>query len=369
MPPSAPPPPPSPSIPDSELAKEATPHISSVTLSTYFLPETKGAEGTRRELFQAQYGTWPYFTSAEDLGLSEPGEIVDQIKDSLDLLPMTSWAGCSRNQFVAGQPLPALPCRTGVGAGNCVDGARRCGTVAENARDPFVEFTVDTVDTQYYLFTIEFSLPVHPVCGPLLFKPFEATGGEGYSVTVYDDHHSALSSQCQPFSHQNVKGWVDGMLNVQFQCTSPTATDRQLHELTRARIVRVVLPGENRQIWLDSVRVVYRVLTDVTPFPPPPPPRPRLPPQPVAPPDSPTATSSECAFFANTRWLSSQSRFLMNEPCSVTQQTCCEHAHANHATGFQLSASGCCTLLTLINTSVVPSVHYEWGASVSGMVV
>lgn len=372
-PPPLPPPPPSPFIPASEFAREHRPEISAVRLSTYFLPEAV-EPADRRELLR-HYGAWPQFVRSKDLQLKEPRAIREEIIAATAQESWTKWAGCSLRQITSeSSGRPPLPCRTGASPATCFDGARRCGTLAANSRDPYVEFDVDSVLPHNYLFLIEFTLPDSPVHGPLLFKGYYETGGAGYTVTLTDDHRLPLRVGCLPWSEQNVAHWTHGLRKVQHRCARVLASDADLKELSRARYVRITLNGEHRQLWVDEIMLIFREPVDqsysisvnltssktelikTSAYSPPPPQSPHLPPQPKAPPDAPSpGVVANCSTFFGRYIVPQEASVLLHEPCGQTPEQCCQHAYENGASGFQINGAGCCDLLTI--TTLEGAIH------------
>ena len=379
-PPPLPPPPPSPLIPASEDAREYRPEITAVRLSTYFVPEplepapSPPAVAGRRELL-SDYGTWPDFVRAKDLKLVEHRAVYDEIIAATTRETWTKWAGCSVKQITLASPgAPPLPCRTGASPETCFDGARRCGALDGNSRDPYVEFDIDDVRNHYYLFAIEFTLPDSPVYGPLLFKGYYESGGAGYTVTLTDDHRLPLRVGCLPWTEQNVAFWTAGLRRVQHRCARVMASDSDLEELARVRHVKITLDGEHRQLWVERIDIVFREPVDQSysisvnlttseaeliktfAYPPPPPQSPHLPPQPRAPPDAPfPSVVGNCTTFFGQYTMPQEATLLLHEPCGQTPEQCCQHAYENGASGFQINGAGCCDLLTI--TTVGRAIH------------
>jgi hypothetical protein len=336
----------------------------------YISPSAPPASGRRREML-TNYGTWPTFARAKDLKLVEHRSIYDEIIAATTRETWTQWAGCSVTQITIGSPgAPPLPCRTGASPATCFDGSRRCGTLDENSRDPYIEFDVDAVRQHYYLFAIEFTLPDSPVYGPLLFKSYYETGGRGYTVTLTDDHRLPLRVGCLPWSEQNVAFWTEGLRRVQHRCARVLASDSDLEELGRARHVKITLDGENRQLWMDSIDIVFRNLVEQPPSPPVPPQSPHLPPQPKAPPDAPSpSVVGNCTTFFGQYLVPREATILLHEPCGQTPEQCCQHAYENGASGFQINGAGCCDLLTVNTVGVAMHESPTDRGWISGRVV
>ena len=212
-----------------------------------------------------------------------------------------------------------------------------------------------------YLFEVEFRLPPQEEYGQLLFHPPNTYGGDvqenrGWRLTVFDDHHHELPTRCQDWNHGSVvTEHVEGLTRVQHSCLHATATDEDYETMSKARFLRVTLIGNYRQLWLDLINVYFRAITDVivaadgnltsriSAAPPPPPPQqsPKpSPPGPLDPPASPpTAAYTFYSLQAPTDW---QNRVLTAEPCGLSAGGCAAHAGVAGATGFVLSAAGCC---------------------------
>jgi hypothetical protein len=290
---------------------------------------------------------------ARDLKLVESSAVRAEILQATTEQVWTKWAGCSMQQVTRQSPgTPPLPCRTGASPATCFDGSRRCGTLQENSLNPYVEFDIGDVRDHHYLFAIEFALPSSPVYGPLLFKSYYETGGKGYTVTLSDDHRLPLRVGCLPWTEQNVAFWSEGLHRVQHRCARVLASDADLEELGRARHVKITLEGQNRQLWVDGIELVFRNLIEKPPFPPVAPQAPNIPPQPKAPPDAPSpAAGGSCATFFGQFAVPVEATVLLREPCEQTPAQCCKHAHENGASGFEINGAGCCNLLTITMTS------------------
>ena len=143
-------------------------------------------------------------------------------------------------------------------------------------------------DRDYYFFALELTLPTEPAYAHLLFE--SSQGGDEnrfYEVTVYDESHSLLDVQCKPYYKQSVDHYKDGLVHFEFVCLEALASDAAYDAMRHARFVRLTLTGSYRMIWLDAVRVVLRIVTELGPSPPPDPRPPPAPPRPMAPPDAP----------------------------------------------------------------------------------
>lgn len=334
--------------------------IEAATLSTFFVPEANPLPNAtnRRSIAEAVYGTFAQGrTRVRDIGLTVPSDVRDDmVADTLGV-PHTKYASCGIEP-IAGEGPPPLPCRTGASPATCWDGARRCGTLIENSNRPWMELHLDGVPSHSYPFYIEFHLPENPTFGSLLHRSFSGYGGLGYELELRDEGHRLLSEQCAPQSKQVVAWYTDGLRILQHRCVSPLDSTARLLELAKARYVRLTLPGADRQIWLDSVRITFRQFYDFPPFPPPLPPPPPQPHVPRAPPDAPAVHASfyACNLTTGLTFSAAEAERVFREPCGLTAQQCCEHVyHTPTANGFELSSGGCCTLLNVHNVGVQPT--------------
>ena len=357
-----PPPPPLPPAPPSEPTEFAEIHavgviLEGVTLSTFFVPEEETPADRRRVAAEAVYGTYDQGrTLVRDIGLTAPRNIRAAMVANLDTHPAKRFASCGIT-MPNGESPPPLPCRTGASTTTCLDGYRRCGTMADNSVEPWMEMHLDDVPSGHYLFYIEFNLPSNPLHGALLFRPYTQSRSRGYTIQLRDEGHRLLSEQCLPLSRQVVNFYTDGLQTFQHRCTDSFDSPTRLHELSRARYVRVTLTGTDRQIWFDSVRVFFRKFFDMPPLPPPSPPPPPSPRSPLAPPDSPVSQEQKCTATSGLTYSETAATRIFNEPCGLSPARCCQLAYENSlANGYELSASGCCTLLNVHNTSAAPSI-------------
>lgn len=364
LPPPLPPPPPTPPEPPSppelfESIVEVGVVVEAATLSTFFVPEADPLPNAinRRGLAEAVYGNFDQGrTLVRDLGLTVPSDVREAMVAGTLGRPHTKYASCGIEPL-AGEGAPPLPCRTGASPATCLDGARRCGTLAENSESPWMELHLDGVPAHHFPFYIEFDLPEHPTFGSLLHRAYTDHGGLGYALELRDEGHRLLSEQCAPQSKQVIAWYTDGLRVLQHRCVGPLDSAARLRELAKARYIRLVLLGTDRQIWLDSVRVTFRQFYDMPPFPPPLPPPPPLPLVPHAPPDAPAVRDSfyACNLTTGVAFSADEADRVRKEPCGLTAQQCCEHVyHTPTANGFELSSAGCCTLLNIHDMGVQP---------------
>lgn len=336
-PPPLPPPPPSPKVPEGEAAHLTYLDETPAYLSSYFVAEERGdgfagsdATGARTPLLQA--------------GATREA-VLEQLRTGA--APFGYWAACAN----ASAP---LPCRTADTKARCLDGARRCADDhLANMRNPWVELdllealpAVETHDTRYF-FALEIVLPPEREYGALLFRGVGGAVDVGYEVHTYDQHHNPTPVRCQTWQAQRLTAYSPGLRAVQYVCLDALASEAAYAAMRAVRHVRLVLPGEVRMVWVDSLRAVFRTLRDSNPSPPPPPGAPPSPPSPGFPPDAPAATG-DCDFYEGatdaTFSLPPSGATVLEEPCGLTPKACCTIAHEVGAFLFDLSLSGCCTL-------------------------
>jgi hypothetical protein len=344
-----PPPPPPPSPPRPRLPREESDHVvyvdpTRVTLSTYFLADHETDAATA----STETGSRMPLTN---LANASRNATLRRIAD--EELEHSAWAACSTLRADA-----PLPCRTGDAPSRCLDGLRHCGTTEANTEAPFAELDLLhewPTDRDYYLFALELTLPSMPAYANLLFA--SSQGGEAdrfYEVTVYDESHNPLDTQCKPYYEQSVDHYQDGLVHFQYVCLEALATDAEYAALRHVRFVRLTLTGSYRMLWLDAMRLVLRTLRELEPSPPPSPGGPPVPPLPVAPPDAPApnaAIARTCTTYERLRFDPSvvTLEIAYVEPCNLDAAACCELAHHHNDTSiFELSGSGCCTLLRAV---------------------
>jgi hypothetical protein len=287
-----------------------------------------------------------------------------------DLHRRAELAACTDSLIDAGAP---LPCRTGGNPIRCFAGARACGTAEENTREPFVELDFHDYNPPFggraYLFEVKFHLPPQEEYGELLFHPPSTYGGDlqanrGWRMEVYDEHRTLLPVQCQDWNiGATATEYVEGLRTVEHACLHATATDDDYEVMAQARIVKITLVGEYRQVWLDSIDVVFRAITRVAigangtlvdvvaDGPPPPPPAESPPPSPSAPPDPPSPPPlAICPWTTGQAPVGWQTHVIVNEPCHIVRDECCAHgrerqrAHSD-VVAIVLDAEGCCFLV------------------------
>ena len=249
-PPPPPPSPPSPSIPAPEAAFVRLVSITRATLSTFFVPSLApsppplGYIQARRRALQS---------TASELGVTTDNVTNAEINEAVAALgsDYETWAACTDELTTRGAP---LPCRTGASPTRCIDGARRCGTAEENTFEPFVELDFHDFAQPFggrsYLFEVEFKIPANEEYGKLFFHPPEIYSGDvqanrGWTLTVYDEYHVPLTTQCQAWNYgSTATEHAEGLTKVQHACLPASAPDSDYDELARARFVRVTLIGE-----------------------------------------------------------------------------------------------------------------------------
>ena len=358
-PPPPPPSPPTPSIPAEEARFIKRVSITSATLSTYFVPTVAPSPPPYGEAYQRRLQS-----AASELGVTTDSATRAELTTQLTALgsETTQWAACTEDLIALGAP---LPCRTGGAPQRCIDGARACGTADENTRAPFLELDFHDLEVPFngraYLFEVEFRIPADEEYGALLFHPPSTYGGDvqanrGWKLTVFDHYRIPLSKQCLDWNlGSSATEHTEGLTRVIHACLPATATDADYEELAEARFLKMELIGEFRQIWLDNVNVNFRAIVEpttaadgtivyrVADAPPPPPPQispSPSPPHPADPPSPPPARAfTWYSQLAPRQW---EDRIITEEPCGLMKEECAALADANDASGFVLSASGCC---------------------------
>jgi len=385
-----PPPPPPPSPPRPSLPKNESDHIvyyepERVKLSTYFIGGYERDPATASEAV------------GKDMPLTNLKNATrDAFFNAITAanLPPEQWADCSERMRTNGA---VLPCRTGDAPERCIDGAdRHCGTEQENTEAPWLEIDMRDAFEQltedanqplrdYYFWGIELQLPDDEESGKLFWESAQTSDDVSwaYTVTVYDETHNPLSTQCKPFYEQVVDHWTPGLDRFQYVCLGASA-DLATYALMRSvRYVRITLRGAYRMLWIDRLKVVWRTLRELPPSPPPLPSTPPPPPLPMAPPDAPSPPAAHtCTKYEQLRLdaslLTDGLLLVYQEPCGLTFEQCCALAYEHDRTHvFQLSAGGCCTLLDVPNAAdrvamrpggtKVPSLPFEFGAAATGV--
>jgi len=376
-----PPPPPPPSPPRPRLPREESDHVvyvdpTRVALSTYFLADHETDPATASSELGNLMPLTNLANASRDAALQR---ITDEGREH------PTWAACST--LSADAP---LPCRTGDTPSRCLDGLRHCGTTEANTAAPFAELDLLhewPTDREYYLFALELTLPSTAAYADLLFA--SSQGGEAdrfYEVTVYDESHNPLDTQCKPYYEQSVDHYQDGLVHFQYVCLEALATDAEYAALRHVRFVRLTLTGSYRVIALDAMRLVLRTLRDLEPSPPPSPGGPPVPPLPVAPPDAPApdAAARTCTTYERLRFDPALAVFetAYVEPCGLDADACCELAHHHNETSlFELSGSGCCTLfravggggggglsmLNVLSGALAPTEPFGYGSALTGV--
>lgn len=332
--------------------------ITHAMLSTQFVPGNASATSNRRALdgsglVQAMHRLKQrreLFT--ETMTHDELASALAQIGS----LPASSRARCTAAMSTA-----PMPCASGALPGQCIDGLRHCSNAEtydeqayENSLEPRLVLDMDapSFKRQRYVWAVEIDLPSDHR-GERLFRSLASEGGVGYRIRLLQATGVETNTSCLSMDDQQFTGWQDRVTVQQHLCTHTTVTDEQLYDLAQARYVELTLLGAYRQIYVHEVRVVERELPANMPHPPPlpaPPPAPALPPEPPAAP-APDLAAMGCNWQEGVFWDASATLVLeqLQEPCLFTPAQCCASAkelmlsHAVNA--FQLSGSGCCTLL------------------------
>ena len=150
---------------------------------------------------------------------------------------------------VATSPATAA-CATGIL--NCVKGARRCGSNAKNALDPFIDMYARLTPGRY-LWAIRIELPRNEQLAGLF------VGDK--SVVIYQHEGDAVG--CYE-GNSTVVGIPDDR-QVLIVCQPPEAMDAQVYALSNVNRVRLTLRGPYRQLWLSKVSLVERALKGARP--------------------------------------------------------------------------------------------------------
>lgn len=360
-----PPPPPPPSPPVPRIPREESDRVvyvepSVVRLSTYFLGESETDPTTASTALGNQMALSNVANATRAAALQTI---------TSESLPISAWAACSTASAAA-----PLPCRTGDTPSRCLDGARHCGSTEDNTEAPFLEIDLLSEwpdDRPYYFFGLEILLPRASELATLFFSSSQGgTDDRFYTVTVYDETHNPLATQCKPYYEQSLDHYTDGLVHFQFVCLEALAEDSAYEAMTHVRFVRLTLTGSYRMIWLEGLTVVLRTTVDLEPSPPPSPGLPPSPPSPLAPPDPPPDLRS-CAFHNQLVFdptvVALTEAFV--EPCGLSPAECCALAYDHSDTFvFQLSAAGCCTLFSTDSIpTALPSLATGFGSSMTGV--
>ena len=250
----------------------------------------------------------------------------------------------------------ALPCVSAVREDNCLDGSRACDrriggsddAERRNSKDAELELRLEAQPRirRAFLHSVKLHLPQTYELASLLFRSNERTGGSGYRVEALrgDGSVAATATDTVTFVPDSRE------LEVLFAPTDDD--DTVLRALSDVGYVRLTLPGDFRQIWLDRVQVVEKAfdLASLSPAPPSPPPRPH---SPLAPPES----GASCDFAVGGAL---DDRFVVRqdfERCEITEAECCEAAATSytadevetHSVGYIFSDHGCCS--TMVTTA------------------
>jgi len=277
-----------------------------------------------------------------------------------------------RVRCVGGDHDPAaLPCVSAVREDNCLDGTRACdrrigGTddaERRNSKDPVLELRLEAQPRfrGAFLHSVKLHLPQAYELASLFFTSNERIGGSGYRIEALRGDGSVAAT-----ATDIVDGVPDSReLEVLFAPTDDD--DATLRALSDVGYVRITLPGDFRQIWLQRAQVVEKKLdlASLSPAPPSPPPRPHSPP---APPES----TASCLFAVGTAL---DDRFVVRQDfdrCDISEAECCKAAATSYsaaevgqnAVGYIYSDHGCCsTMITTAdaanNVVVVPFLNFQ----------
>jgi hypothetical protein len=322
-------------------------------LSTQYVPgnaSTSTARRQRRELF-AETMTHDELSSA--------------------LLALSNTSASARARCTAEMQQAPLPCASGALPGQCIDGLRHCSNADtydaaayENSLEPRLVLDMDapSVLRQQYVWAVEIDLPSDHRAARL-WRSLAPGGGYGYRLRLLQSNGEETKVECLPLEAQRFTGHQRGITTQQHLCAHPTATDPELYELAQARFVELTLLGAFRQIFVHAVRIVERELPNAMPHPPPlpsPPPAPGHPPEPPGAP-APDLGAMGCAWRPGVRWTSEVVE-KVQEPCLWSPEKCCaETQHmlthwSSEVNAFELSASGCCTLLWVSDRNATESI-------------
>lgn len=259
--------------------------------------------------------------------LEPDGYYIDNTAGALALLTFRL-ATYTTAQMVC-NPAQALACASGSVVEQCINGARRCGTAEENARDPFVEFEFQ-LTRDSYLWGIRFALPRRSELLDLFVgaKRVELWGPRNTPIPCFEGGAEITATPTEYY--------------VNVICAAPTATDDQLRTLATAWRARLTLTGEYRQVWLSHeqpVQVIERPLSaaevEVLALPP----SPMQPPAPAPPP-----LLGSCNFGSKV-WLDTAVLRREHEPCGMSHDDCCAARYDRGARAYEIDDAGCCTVL------------------------
>ena len=402
-----PPPPPSPPSPQPPLSEARLIYKLSVTramLSTFFLPETGPSPppmfpivaGIQKSVYEQQQqgrsqnemnldatSTPTRVSSEKQAAMLDAANAIANSKSEFSL---SSIAACTNGLIDSNAP---LPCRTSVVTARCVDGGRHCASEYANGYMPWLELDFrnfeDNPNAPRYLFAVVVRLPTQEEYGRLFFHSLygDVVENRGWELTAYDDHHHILNIQCQSWVKARETQYTEGLVDVHHGCLPATAGLDDYLIMSKARYLRITLIGEYRQIWIDRVDVIFRTITASSGNLPPPPPSPRRPPSlPLVPDPPPPPPHATCTFYAKLVYENWESVIVETEPCGISNEACCGYARAfvdmnsnssqsgaASANAFVLSSSGCCTLIMIENTTLVPSKTYQFGPSGTGLLL
>jgi hypothetical protein len=327
--PPPPPPPPSPAMPEGM----ADVPCRSATLSTMRVPSSYSARLEAGALVNDGY-------------MLAPGAQFDAA--AYAAAPFDRRARC-----VAELGAAPMPCVSGVAQPTCLDSGRRCGDAAANGKDPWLELRLfgKPADRRRYLWGLRVRLPESAELAALFFASAE-TDSAGYRLELYAWNGARIDVP----SGYDVQARVPEDRELLIQTARAGASDETLYRLGEVAYVRIVLPGEYRQLWVRWVQPVergYPFVEGLLPRPPMPPPRP------VQPPQAPGPPAGACDFHPGHFAPDSVVLERRDEPCGLDAQACCDHAAAFAKTTadgvmFHVSDGGCCILLRVSAAVWVP---------------
>jgi len=249
-----------------------------------------------------------------------------------------------------------LPCVSGAFSNNCITGMKHCVSDFDNSNEPFVDFTLVSLPAtrQNRLWAVQINLPSNTELANLFFHSATVVGGSGYKVDIFRQDGSQIP--CMTQAEQTEAVSLNSERRIVHLCAGGAATDAQIHALDQAHRVRITLVGSYRQLWLKDVTILETASAndEISLRSPHPPPLPGLPP---TPPSVPTET---CTFHQNSFYADRV--VVKHEPCGSSANECCYHARTTPGvTAFELSDTGCCTLVSTSETGVRPTATPQLG--------
>lgn len=275
----------------------------------------------------------------------------------ISALPASKRARCS--EALSNAP---LPCVSGALPDECIDGLRHCALSTasydtrayENSYEPrlLVDMDAPSFVRRRFVWAVEVDLP-RDHKAQRFWASLAAGGGSGYTLRLLQETGVETEVPCRPMEDQAYVGYNIGLYTQQHLCAFADVSNEALYELAQARYVELTLRGAYRQINLLDVRIIEHILPDEMAHPPPalaPPVAPQLPPEPPAAP-APDVVAMGCGWQAGKHFPEGVAVIeRVQEPCLSTAAQCCVAAleyyrYTGDVNAFQLSGSGCCTLV------------------------